>query len=123
MTEPESIMNPVPVRPVNPDEAPEGFYAEQSEINWCRGCHFIKQRDCNGMKCNAGQRSDGRSVIYIKKTPATSEKVVCISLELLEAYVAIHRAAEHQIANHYDDTVEILKNAVALVRKAGGSHE
>jgi len=46
------------------------------------------------------------------------EKAVCISLELLEAYVALHRAAEYQIAQHHDDTVEMLTNAVSLVRKA-----
>lgn len=59
----------------------------------------------------------------IMKPINKSDKVACISLELLEAYVAIHRAAEYQIANHNDDTVEMLTNAVALVRKAGGSNE
>jgi hypothetical protein len=52
-----------------------------------------------------------------------SDKVVCISLELLEAYVALHRAAEYQLKMHREDTVDMLENAHLAIRKAGGYHE
>lgn len=50
-------------------------------------------------------------------------KVVCISIELLEAYVAVYRAAEYQIKMRPEDTVDMLLTAYISARKAGGFRE
>ena len=51
------------------------------------------------------------------------DKVVCISLELLEAYVILFRKAQLITWCPSMDDIDELDDAVATVIKAGGSHE
>jgi hypothetical protein len=51
------------------------------------------------------------------------DKVVCISLELLEAYVFLFRTAQLITWCPSKDDIDELDDAVATVIKAGGSHE
>jgi hypothetical protein len=78
MSEPESIMNPVPVRQVDPDEAPEGLYATpikilaSSDKTPCTACVFY-MKDSGGYcgntdaECDRRVRTDGCDVIFKKK--------------------------------------------------------
>ena len=50
------------------------------------------------------------------------DKVVCISADWHEAVIRLVEAAEYQLKWHSEDTVELLKNALAAV-KSGGSRE
>ena len=63
--------------PVNPNEAPEGFMAVESEIAaLCAGCHFASLSDeqCQQIMCMSWERDDGFSVIFVPCTnkPATA---------------------------------------------------
>jgi hypothetical protein len=51
------------------------------------------------------------------------DKVVCISLELLEAYVFLFRTAQLITWRPSKDDIDELDDAVATVIKAGGSRE
>lgn len=55
--------------PVNPNEAPEGFMAVESEIAaLCAGCHFASLSDeqCQQIMCMSWERDDGSNVIFIR---------------------------------------------------------
>lgn len=50
------------------------------------------------------------------------DKVIYVSADWHEAAIRLIEAAEYQLKWHPEDTVEMLRNALAAV-KAGGSHE
>mgnify|MGYP001249920392 CR=1 FL=1 len=57
--------------------------------------------------------------------PITSDKVVCISLELLESYVELQRAAEawNDAGDQSWEEERRMSEALVAVIKAGGSNE
>lgn len=45
-------------------------------------------------------------------------RTATIPLELLEAYVELQRAAEYQVENHGDDTVQMVTDSLKSIRLA-----
>lgn len=54
----------------------------------------------------------------IDESPMPIAKVSMIPMDLLEALTDLRRAAEYQVANHPDDTVDWIRNALEAVRAA-----
>jgi hypothetical protein len=53
--------------PVNPNDAPEGYYAVKSMDGECDGCAFNTQpKWCLGKRCWASDRNDKTAVIFKK---------------------------------------------------------
>ena len=50
---------------------------------------------------------------------APQGSTVTMPAEIAEAYEEVARAAEYQVRHHFDETVEMLGNAVEKLRKAG----
>lgn len=54
---------------VNPNEAPDGYVAVESEVSaMCAGCQFAGNSDkgCEQIMCMGWERDDGSNVIFIR---------------------------------------------------------
>ena len=109
--------------PVDPTEAPEGFYAEAGI--GCRGCHLVSRDGLCGKigvhPCVGSVRNDGTSVIFKKKEPPMVNNIehhIRLAAERAAKAVAKRVADAATAKKEADDRGTRLKDVVSTTVKS-----